>query len=153
MSRKAPSISLNELKEKLKYLLEEENINGDVFPYNFSTLLTKDISKVNFDFENFTFGKDTPNFCNYPCGWYVLPSGIPVLFVNAGGDWEFPICFCLYFDGKNVRGYIPTDGNSFDKKNKIAWGNTDEPYDEEIVIKLVNYNDIINDVNTRIQIK
>lgn len=34
--------------------------------------------------------------------------------------------FVLYWDGKDIRGYIPTKGNSFDRFRKIALGNDDE---------------------------
>lgn len=101
----------------------------------------KDLKKVEFDFENYETGineddpahqqeiltsKITRGFMNYPCGYYVLPNNMPVLFINAGGDWETPICFAIYFDGKKLRGYIPKAGNIWNRKNKSAFGNDED---------------------------
>lgn len=154
MSRKAPIITLDELKLKMsKYIKSyDDPTYGDdeEFPWNLPSIaIDNDLTKIEFDFENCCIGEDNENYEGYPCGYKVLPSGIPVLLVNAGGDWEFPICFALYFDGKGIRGYIPTKGNVFDKTNKCAYGNSAE----ESLQTVVNSDDIINDINTRIQTK
>jgi hypothetical protein len=168
MVRKAPIITLSDFKEKMSKYIKDFNDptygNSEEFPYNLPTkVLESDLTKIEFDFENYCIGNADPGFkkylmdhkgyCGYPCGYKLLPSGIPVLFVNAGGDWEFPICFVLYWDGKGIRGYIPTEGNVFDKKNKCAYGNTEEEIEDTVLEKLVNSSNIINDVNNRIQIK
>lgn len=166
MSRKAPIISLDELKIKMsKYLKSYEDTSYDEddeeFPYNLPLkVLDSDLAKIEFDFENYSLGGANPNYpsetegyVGYPCGYKILPSGIPVLLVNAGGDWEFPICFALYYDGKGLRGYIPTEGNVFDKKNKSAYGNSDEEIEEDNLQDLVNPEAIINDINSRIEVK
>lgn len=76
----------------------------------------KDISKIKFDCENFEAIGDvrTNN------------KGISYVIVRAGGDWEFPLLVFIYFDGKHIRGYIPTYGNCFDRYKKIAFGNGDD---------------------------
>lgn len=168
MARKAPLITLSELQQKMGKYIKDPNSpnygNNEEFPYNLPVkVLESDLTKIEFDFENYCIGDADPMFktyptdykgyCNYPCGYKILPSGLPVLFVNAGGDWEFPICFVLYFDGKGIRGYIPTEGNVFDKKNKSAYGNSEEELEDEDLQKLISSDDIINDVSTRIQIK
>lgn len=169
MARKAPIISLDELKTKIsKYIKSFDDPTYDDedegFPYNLPLkVLDSDLAKIQFDFENYCIGDADPSykkypmdnqgFSGYPCGYKILPSGIPVLLVNAGGDWEFPICFALYYDGKGIRGYIPTEGNVFDKKNKSAYGNSDEEIEEDNLQDLVNAEAIINDINNRIEIK
>ena len=164
MARKAPIISLDELKTKIgKYIKSYDDPTYDddeEFPYNLPLkVLDSDLAKVEFDLENYSLGGADPNYpsdqgySGYPCGYKILPSGIPVLLVNAGGDWEFPICFALYYDGKGLRGYIPTEGNVFDKKNKSAYGNSDEEIEDEDLQKLVNPEAIISDINSRIEVK
>ena len=146
MPRLAPIITLDELKEKLKPILGNEE-----FPYEMPEKLTKDISKVEFDFENYEY--EGNGFMNYPCGFRVLPNGLPVLFVNAGGDWEVPICFIIYWDGKSVRGYIPTKGNLFNQKEMCAYGSELNPDDDFDYEKLKsNEGEIIEDIMNRIQI-
>ena len=75
-----------------------------------------DVSKIDFDFENFEID-DTI---------FVTSQGVPYLQCLAGGDWEIPIRFFIYYDGKTMRGYVPTKGNPFNRKAKSAIGNTDE---------------------------
>jgi hypothetical protein len=159
MARKAPIITLDELKAKLdKYI--NPDLDGDDFPYNLPEAVHKDIAKVEFDFENWSVGfsiytgKDEEGFSDYLAGYCTLPSGIPVLLMNAGGDWEFPICFAIYFDGKGLRAYIPEDGNSYNKKLKSAWGNnSDEDIEDDEAAKLVDRLAILNDINTRITVR
>lgn len=51
-----------------------------------------------------------------------------------GGDWEFPITFAVYWDGKCLRGYIPRNGNIWNEYTKCAIGN-DEEADEKFFRK------------------
>lgn len=130
MSRYFSKITMAEFKEKIQPLLEDED---DGFPYNLPDQVSKDIGKVNFDFENFEYERN--GFMNYPCGFETLSNGMPCLFVNAGGDWETPVCFVIYFDGKKLRGYVPTKGNMWNRKAKAAFGSDED--DEEYI----SYND------------
>ncbi len=107
---------------------------------NFNSLtdrITRDLSKVNFDNENMDANpKYAPEiinggkYClkNY-VGLHTLDNGLTFLGVTAGGDWESPIFFILYSDGKDLRGYIPKKGNTWNPINKSAFGN-DERADE-----------------------
>jgi hypothetical protein len=153
MARKAPIITLDDLKSRLnKYINYDEDSDG--FPYNLPEKALSDISKIEFDFENWCIGHQ--GYVGYPCGYHILPSGIPILLVNAGGDWEFPVCFALYFDGKGIRGYVPSEGNVFDQEAKIAYGNSEEPEDEPTEEELKNRVDgeaILNDINKRIEVR
>lgn len=125
--RYASKITLGQFKQICKKFLFDKDVSFD--PNNLSKQIEKDLSKVEFDFENYEIGNaefHSTGLCNYPCGYEVLSNGLPVLFVNAGGDWECPICFCIYYDGEKLRAYIPTDGNLFNKKLKSAYGNNDD---------------------------
>lgn len=53
--------------------------------------------------------------------------GFPYIMCCAGGDWESPVCFFVYFDGTHFRGYIPLKGNAINRNNNTAFqGNGDE---------------------------
>lgn len=157
MSRLAPKITMAEFKDRMKEFMVDE-----WFPANFSEKIVKDLSKIDFDWENYEH--DTgEGYLNYPCGFKTLKNGLPVLFVNAGGDWECPICICFYFDGKEIRAYIPKDGNVYNKKEKCAYGSEeddenggyrelDEAYWEKVRKEEGDAKAIENDIINRIKI-
>lgn len=138
MSRYFKDISLADFKIKIQALYD----NDDGFLYSLSKEANKDINKVEFDFENYepySLEKEVKpgdGFLNYPIGFVTLPNGMHAFFINAGGDWEMPVCFLLYWDGSTLRGYIPKDGNVWNRKAKSAYGN-DEESDEESYPSLV----------------
>ena len=136
MSRYFKDIPLNDFKSKINALYDNE----DGFLYGLSKAANKDINKVEFDFENYEphdiNDKKLQGFLNYPIGFVTLPNGMHAFFVNAGGDWETPVCFILYWDGSTLRGYIPKDGNVWNRKAKSAYGN-DEEADEESLPSLI----------------
>lgn len=157
MPRYAPIITMDELKKKLDPLIS--NNDDDGFPDNLPSKAINDIKKVEFDIENLETGYNpdwvvemgdpryhNEGYSNYFCGYHTLPNNLPVLFINAGGDWEFPVCFIIYWDGKSLRGYIPTKGNRFDIKTKCA-------YDGEVEVEPPNNEEIIDDIMNRIIIR
>lgn len=84
----------------------------------------KDLSKVEFDDENLAW-QPGEAYCKADdiCGFRTLPNGLTILGATAGGDWEMPIYFCIYWDGTKLRGYVPKDGNTWNHKRKQAFGN------------------------------
>ncbi len=74
----------------------------------------KDWSKIDFSTENMDVTAEK-----------MTPGGVPYLLIRAGGDWEAPLQCIIYFDGKKLRGYVPKDGNSYNHKEKAAFGNND----------------------------
>jgi hypothetical protein len=156
MKRKAPKISLEEFKALCQKKL---NVGEEFDPYDLPEKIYKDIKKVEFDLENYSIGSaaNEKGFDKYPCGYEVLDNGLPVLFINAGGDWEFPICFCLYWNGKEFRGYVPTEGNAYNRKEMCAFGSEftefiSEPMSREELEKIVDPDAIRKDVMSRIEI-
>lgn len=126
--RKAPLITLDELKKHVDPLINAPK---------FSDIVYKDLYKIQFDFENVIFDGDI-------CGYKILSNNLPVMVGYAGGDWEFPVAFILYWDGKKLRAYIPENGNVYNKKEKKAWDYEDAEtldYDwekiEECIIKRI----------------
>lgn len=84
------------------------------------TQVIKDIAKVDFDLENIVEQKlECRNGYNY-------------LGIYAGGDWEYPVWFFIYHDGKSLRGYVPYRGNCVNRLNKSAIGN-DEDKDKKFL--------------------
>ena len=119
-----------------------------------SSQLYKDISKINFDLENMIYeSKDG-------LGFETLPNGLAVLKILAGGDWELPVFFVIYFDGKKLRAYVPAYGNCYNADTKEAFGNNDQA-DEEFLRKqgVTNIDEVeanigacLKDVMSRIEI-
>lgn len=89
-----------------------------------------DLDKVKFDWENFYCDKSNndPSNNDYSVmGIWTTVSGIPVLGCMAGGDWEHPVYFVIYPENKTtLRGYIPKEGNTWNKKTKTAYGSEEE---------------------------
>lgn len=76
---------------------------------------------------------DTEN-CDVVGDIRTTKSGIPYILGRMGGDWEEPILFMVYWDGKTFRGYIPERGNQYNRDTKGALGNNEEA-DEAFIRK------------------
>ncbi len=116
---------------KQDFIDKIEKLFSGKYHFSSTTIINKDLEKVEFSWENITLFDDTTGFAKYPAGYYEMDKDFHVFFMNAGGDWEYPVCFLLYWSGKELRGYIPVDGNVYDKKNKIAYGNEEWETEEE----------------------
>lgn len=125
--RKFEPISVEELTAKLEKIQEEPR--GDDRPgfdiYAIKSHVSKDM-KVEFDLENFEF--ESSKF-EPLAGLHTFDNGLTFLGITSGGDWENPVFWIVYWDGKSIRGYIPSEGNNYNKKLKSAYGNNED--DEE----------------------
>lgn len=99
----------------------------------------KDVGKVHFDTENVEIDSKC-NFYRAKLGLNTLSNGMSFFGVIAGGDWEVPVYFIIYWDGKKLRGYVPEEGNPWNKKTKEAYGNN-EKKDMEDAKKRFNLDD------------
>jgi hypothetical protein len=112
--------------------------------------LEKDLKKVAFDTENFLYGDE--DFGNH-IGFHTIETGLSFWMCAMGGDWEYPVHFIIYFDGSDLRGYIPTNGNPYNRATKEAYGNDDDS-DKKDAMKHFNcgwdYNAMSNDIRNRI---
>ena len=128
MARHFESISIEDLKQKIdkvEYIYEA--VQGDL--------------KVNFDFENLStsskdFGPESL------MGYHTTENGLTYCGMCAGGDWEMPVFFLVYWDGKKLRAYIPKEGNPWNSITKEAYGNDDEKDLEDVKKR---YPDLIDD--------
>lgn len=155
MARFFKPITLDKLKPKVEAIFEKFRED-----YELPQQIGKDLSKVNFDWENYTDETETEGFAEYPVGYRELDNGLNFFFCNAGGDWEYPICFIFYWDGKQMRGYIPSDGNVWNRKYNSAYGSEefetddeDNEYDESELDKLISEEKMIADIKKRILLK
>lgn len=89
--------------------------------------ISKDLNKAKWDEENFEW-KNGEGMCGCEkiCGFHTLPNGLTYLGITAGGDWECPLFYILYYDGEKLRGYLPTDGNFWNTDTKTAYGSEEE---------------------------
>lgn len=138
-----PTCTVDILKEKIQEAInkycEESNFYQDL--YHNHPIINKDLSKVNFDTENFWEPTEEP-FGDYKAllGYNTLPNGMAYVGFQAGGDWQYPPFFLYYFDGKNLRGYIPKNGNAWNYKTNEAIGN-DHDEDAKFLKKYLPIDD------------
>lgn len=111
MSRHFVKISISELLQKVSLYNKDERLT------HLTLTVEKDLQKVEFDCENVCSDADELG------GYHTLPNGMSYLGVFAGGDWETAVFFIIYWDGKQLRGYVPTNGNCFNTTTKQAYGN------------------------------
>ena len=144
-ARRAARISPEELAQRIKDALvnkakkddserdlehafsKDGSLDKDSTDLGFSlcSLLGSDI-KVRFDGENFDADTAFDSGAANLGGFQTLGSGLTFFGCAAGGDWEHPVFYIVYWDGKKIRGYVPTDGNPWNTDTKEAYGNDSE---------------------------
>jgi len=125
--------------------------------------IKKDLSKVIFDHENCfaEVDEDMSQWIpNQLVGPRMLDNGLSYIGVFAGGDWEAGLFYIIYWDGKNLRAYIPSDGNTWNKESMTAYGSEEErggkweDYEPDYEFEDLPKPDaslILNDIKNRIQ--
>lgn len=167
-SRITPKEFEGKMKEMWEKNVQDRRFTLDNFIYKFCNqwnkerpkelnALMNDISKIDYDTENIGV-----------IGKIESVNGLTYLKCYAGGDWENPILFFMYWDGSKFRGYIPTYGNAYNRKYKRAFGNNDEEdveflktqnidTDEELttIIGSISYdvNACMKDFKARVKVK
>ena len=112
--RKGKIMDLEAFKTSFSEFCERKEM--DIYEIFYENCFKSD-QKIMFDYENVE-EEDSGT----------LSCGVPWILYYAGGDWEKPVYFFLYPDGKtgNPRMYIPTRGNVFHKGLKVAFGSLEE---------------------------
>lgn len=115
--------------------------------YNVIGCLTAYDDIVNADNE---FNIDNENIEPEWVGLKSTDDGIAFLAFGMGGDWELPSFCFLYYDGENIRMYIPRRGNGVNLDTMTAIGSEQdadenfdgdfEDYDEVREEYLAKYN-------------
>lgn len=101
--------------------------NRDNEKSKYAAKLYKDIwgGKYKFDSENVdAYG-----------GIKMSKKGFPYIQCDAGGDWECPVCFFVYFDGSYFRGYIPLKGNAINRNNNTAFQGSGDEEEAKFIAK------------------
>ncbi len=137
MPRYFTFVSEEELRIKITNSViedEDHDLYDPIHYKNLTPTVEKDLSKVEFDTENIDAEDGYYENHRKVVGYHTLDNGFTFLGVIAGGDWEWPVFFCIYWDGSKLRGYIPTEGNLWNTDTNRAYGN-DEESDEENIQK------------------
>lgn len=113
----------------VKGLFDEEIYPYDIFPNNITETMEKDLSKIDFTLENYTEYDSTYGYRQYPMGYEELVEDFHIFWMSGGGDWEYPVCFIFYWDGNEIRAYVPTEGNVWNKLTNAAYGNENDNVD------------------------
>lgn len=145
--RKFSPISVSELQGKIELKKLNYEDWDDYYYRELTPQIEKDLAKVVFDCENIDT-KPWTRTINPLMGYNTLDNGLSFLGITAGGDWEAPIFFIIYFDGNKLRGYIPEKGNTWDVENRIAYGNNNTNADDAPEFNSV---EIVRDIKARIK--
>lgn len=130
----------------------QELMENEEFPYEMSKSIEKDLSKVNFDWENYTTFNSTEGF-GYSIGHKELKPNFHIYFGAAGGDWEIPVCYVFYWGDGELRAYIPKNGNVWDKKEKCAYDSDADDSERKIWNKEYSEEKLYEDIISRIILK
>lgn len=154
--RTAKKITLEQFKDLFNKAVNEEATDDESYlsfcEFVFLGKLAKDLGKVQFDFENYSYQAEHKKYKEDPnslMGFQQLENGLCFCGCYAGGDWEWPVYFIVYHDGNEFRGYIPKNGNPWNTDTKTAYGNfIDEEKDAKNFIK--QFPNIIDDITTKL---
>jgi hypothetical protein len=134
MPRYFTPISEDELKGKIEAAWKIRNPKSTTMSPNIVALtptVEADLKKVDFDCENIAWDAKSAfkNKLDTLLGYQTLDNGFTFHGFMAGGDWEVPLFFLIYWDGKRLRAYIPTEGNAWNTSSKSAYGNAESRED------------------------
>ena len=116
-----------ELDEKINAVfnplkINKERIINEILKDN--EQVKKDLQKVEFDIKNVTI--DSISNKNSACieNTFIktLDNGFSYVGLLSNNDNEYPVYFILYWDGTMLRGYVPEEGNIFNKLTYEAVG-------------------------------
>lgn len=126
MSRFAKRSTIEELKNRMIEASKDEwcETEDDLDSTNIIYTLPPEDFNIVFDCENFVTPLENYNIEDeYNDVDFIQLDGFSIALCYAGGDWEYPVWFCIYIDDNNkLRVYIPTNGNTFNKYTKTAFG-------------------------------
>lgn len=121
MGRKFAPSTPEQLSQKMASAMEEDGFYGLVDT-------VKPDLKVHFDLENYEYKESSSPAVYGPKGLMGIKTinGLTFCGCIAGGDWESPVFFIVYLDGKKLRAYVPKEGNPWNTTTKSAYGNDEE---------------------------
>lgn len=136
---------------KYIFLQEAKDFLNRVKPFDFTPITKEDIKDVRIGYTVIA----PLSACSslYPQGAQELVEGFHIYWITATSKGVLPVAIALYWDGIQIRAYIPTDGNTWNKSEYCAYGfellNTTVISDIDLNEEL-NLNDMIMDVMNNI---
>lgn len=117
------NISAQEFKNRVESLIEHPHFQPNKIPG----------IDVAFEWENLYIypGDFSCPIKDSMLGIHTLANGFTFWGFFAGGDWEAPVYFIYYWDGNNIRGYVPRNGNLFNHRAMEAYGNHNNKNDAQ----------------------
>lgn len=88
---------------------DQDVLNMLIF-YAASSGSNEDGSTVGNDFKGLEFSNENTEPIE---GVRMTKGGCPYVVGYSGGDWENPVCFIVFYDGKQIRAYLPKSGNTW----------------------------------------
>ena len=127
--RKAVCISQEELESKIReratFVTSIKGVDLRVC----CVILQEDDSVIQKDM---TYDVDSENL--EIIGFKKLKNGLVYLETEQAGDWELPVRVIYYFDGVDVRCYVPTKGNLVNVYCNTAFGSEQNSSENDIII-------------------
>jgi len=124
MSRYFERLTAEELDNKIEEAVKATGLRRERSWKSLTPQVRKDLLKCRFDLENVD---DSGLYRNQDIvGCHTLSNGFTFHGFSAGGDWEQPVFFIIYWDGTQLRGYIPKDGNPWNTTTGYPYGNDDD---------------------------
>lgn len=124
--RKVVNISIPELQNKIGELTTEAEADGyAVTLRELSPQIESDLAQVWFTEEVYELVSADENLIDYRT--FEASNGqFNGLLLYVGGEGECPILVMLYWDGTQIRAYIPQNGNPWNKGLGYVFGIEDE---------------------------
>jgi hypothetical protein len=131
MPRYFSVIDVKSFRKIVSRAFGSEDEDTELYDDPFVTLQIRKDIKCEFDCENISY--DNGSFGPEGLmGFNTLENDLTYYGICAGGDWELPVFFIIYWDGKKLRGYVPKSGNPWNTDTKMAYGNDEELDDKNM---------------------
>lgn len=134
------------LKEHFLRNVEElltGNINDESFPDNISKSLASDFCKINFNIDKHNKFNRTKPYKKYPVGYEELNKDFHIFWMVANDYKKYPIAFIFYWNDE-LRAYIPTEGNVWNKKTNQVYIKNEINKDE--LDKLISKEKMVEEI-------
>lgn len=125
-------ISAKELSQRINEQIRENNELARkkdakapiTFEFKYlSEQITSDL-RVEFEDDNEIFESKTLKNYNYKniVGLHTLKNGLTFQGILSGSDFQPAVFYIIYFDGRKLRAYVPTEGNLWNTDTLQAYG-------------------------------
>lgn len=166
-SRTARRISVDDFKKELLTFIRKYNPSGKIdvaafmasndplkemetwIPIDEDPTVLNDLQRIEFEYDNGAMHRmqNSPHHPDEFMGLHVTETGIPFIGASACGDEEWvEVFFILYFDGVNMRGYVPYYTNTYNPTTDAAFGLNHDDEDEVFLDSIGKTSDDTGDI-------